>query len=119
MLDVTTPGYNAYVNVDYYVLDGSVVHLVPSRREKDNQAPPNYAATIGSLGGWVIGKPFGTEMVTLVVTPAPLFDTLRPDSEPHADYLSAMQDRLKRIAAQYGAARIAVDFLQITTRAKD
>jgi serine/threonine protein kinase len=118
-LDVTTPGYNAYVNVDYYVLDGSVVHLVPSRREKDNQAPPNYAATIGSLGGWVIGKPFGTEMVTLVVTPAPLFDALRPDSEPHADYLSAMQDRLKRIAAQYGAAHIAVDFLQITTRAKD
>ncbi|MGN6648962.1 protein kinase domain-containing protein [Trinickia sp.] len=118
VLDVKTPDYDAYVNVDYYVLDGSVVHLVPSRREPDNQAPPNYAATIGSMGEWVIGKPFGTEIVTLVITPAPLFRTLRPESESHAEYLKAMEERLKQVAAQYGAARIAVDFVQITTRGK-
>lgn len=117
VLDVTTPGYDTYVNVDYYVLDGSVVHLVPSRRAKDNQAPPNYKATIGSMGDWVIGKPFGTEMIVVVLTPAPLFDTMRPDSEPRAGYLAAMNERLKQIGEKYGPARIGVDYAQITTRA--
>ena len=38
IVDITTPGYDSYVNVDYYVLDGSVVHLVPSPRAKDSQS---------------------------------------------------------------------------------
>jgi len=117
VVDLTTPGFASYVYVDYYVLDGSVAHLVPSSREKDNQAPPNYSATIGSAGDWVIAKPFGTEMIVLLVTPAPLFDTLRPDVEPRADYLSAVDQRLKQLAAKFGAARVAVDFVQITTHA--
>ncbi|TKC81631.1 DUF4384 domain-containing protein [Trinickia terrae] len=117
VVDVTTPGFDSYVYVDYYVLDGSVVHLVPSSREKDNQAPPNYSATIGSAGDWVIGKPFGTEMIVLLITPAPLFDALRPDAEPRADYLAAVDQRLKQFAAKYGAQRVAADFTQITTHA--
>ncbi|MGC3025750.1 protein kinase domain-containing protein [Burkholderia sp. DN3021] len=117
VIDITTPGYDSYVNVDYYVLNGSVVHLVPSNRERDNQAPPNYAATIGSMGEWVIGKPFGTEMIVLLVTPAPLFDGMRPPSEPRAAYLAAIERQLKLFEAKYGEGRIAADFVQITTRA--
>lgn len=117
VIDITTPGYESYVNVDYYVLNGSVVHLVPSSRERDNQAPPNYAATIGSMGEWVIGPPFGTEMIVLLVTPAPLFDGLRPSSEPRAAYLAAIGRQLKLFEAKYGEGRIAADFIQITTHA--
>jgi len=117
VIDITTPGYDSYVNVDYYVLNGSVVHLVPSNRERDNQAPPNYAATIGSMGEWVIGKPFGTEMIVLLVTPAPLFDGMRPPSEPRAAYLAAIARQLKLFEAKYGEGRIAADFVQITTHA--
>lgn len=117
VIDITTPGYDSYVNVDYYVLNGSVVHLVPSNRERDNQAPPNYAATIGSMGEWVIGKPFGTEMIVLLVTPAPLFDGMRPPSEPRAAYLAAIERQLKLFEAKYGEGRIAADFVQITTHA--
>jgi hypothetical protein len=116
VLNITTPGYDSYVNVDYYVLDGSVVHLVPNRRQKGNQAPPNYSATIGGMGEWVIAKPLGSELIVLVVTPVPLFDKLRPDSEPRADYLRDVDARLKEIAAKYGQARIGVDFAPITTR---
>ncbi|WP_185642921.1 serine/threonine protein kinase [Burkholderia sp. Bp9140] len=117
VIDITTPGYDSYVNVDYYVLNGSVVHLVPSSRERDNQAPPNYAATIGSMGEWVIGKPFGTEMIVLLVTPAPLFDAMRPPSEPRAAYLAAIDRQLKLFQAKYGDGRIAADFIEITTHA--
>ncbi|MBN3788845.1 serine/threonine protein kinase [Burkholderia sp. Ac-20353] len=117
IIDITTPGYDSYVNVDYYVLNGSVVHLVPSNHERDNQAPPNYSATIGGMGDWVIGKPFGTEMIVLLVTPAPLFDGIRPPSEPRAAYLAAIDRQLKQFEAKYGSARIAADFVQITTHA--
>jgi serine/threonine protein kinase len=119
ILDVTTPGYESYVNVDYYVLDGSVVHLVPSRRAKANQAPPNYTATIGTLAGWTVSKPFGTELIVMLVTPVPLFDALRPESESRADYLRAVEQRLRQIAAKHGPDRITADFVQIKTRARE
>jgi hypothetical protein len=117
VVNITTPGYESYVNVDYYALDGNVVHLVPSHRAKDNQAPPHYTATIGETGEWIIGKPFGTEMLVLVVTPEALFETLRPDVEPHAAYLAALKARLKQIAEKEGAGRVGVDIARITTSA--
>ncbi|HEX7908801.1 MAG TPA: protein kinase [Paraburkholderia sp.] len=116
VVDVTTPGYDSYVNLDYYQLDGSVVHMVPSPRAKDNQAPPHYAATIGSAGDWVISKPFGSEMVVLLITPAPLFDKPRPESESRADYLRALDARLAQMGGKYGRDRIVADFAPITTK---
>ena len=116
VVGVTTPGYDSYVNIDYYQLDGSVVHMVPSSRVPDNQAPPNYAATVGSAMDWVIAKPFGTELVVLLVTPAPLFNALRPDSEARADYLRALDARLRQIADKDGTDHIMADVVQITSR---
>jgi hypothetical protein len=116
MVDVTTPGYQSYVTVEYFVLDGSVVHLLPNLRARDNLAPPHYTATIGSLGNWMIGKPFGTEMLVLLTTPVPVFDGLRPEAEPAADYLRALDQQLARIDKAHGAQSVAVDFLQIKTR---
>jgi hypothetical protein len=116
MVDVSTPDYQSYVSVDYFVLDGNVVHLLPNAAARENLAPPRYTATIGSLGNWVIGPPFGTEMLVLVTTSVPLFDSLRPDAEPGAAYLRALDERLAAIASAHGS--IAVDFLQITTHAR-
>ncbi len=116
MVDVSTPDYQSYVSVDYFVLDGNVVHLLPNAAARENLAPPRYTATIGSLGNWVIGPPFGTEMLVLVTTSVPLFDSLRPDAEPGQAYLRALDERLAAIAKSHGA--VAVDFLQITTHAR-
>jgi eukaryotic-like serine/threonine-protein kinase len=118
IVDIATPGYDSYVNLDYYQLDGRVVHLLPSQRARDNQAPAKYTATIGSLGNWVISKPFGTELLALLITPVPLFDGLRAESEPKADYLRAVEKRLEQIGSKYGPEKIAVDFVQITTKAR-
>ncbi|HYD82326.1 MAG TPA: protein kinase [Paucimonas sp.] len=116
IVDIKSPGYDSHVYVDYYVLDGNVSHLLPSVRARANQAPPHHEAVIGGLGNWVISKPFGAEMIVLLATPVPLFDGLRPDYEPGQAYLKAAQKRLGEIAAKYGPGRIAVDFVQITTR---
>lgn len=118
VVDVRTPGYDSYVNIDYYVLDGSVVHMVPGPRAKDNQAPAHYSATIGSGGDWIVSKPFGQELVVLLITPAPLFDAPRPESESRADYLRALDTRLKQLAAKYGQDHIVADFAQITSKAR-
>jgi eukaryotic-like serine/threonine-protein kinase len=121
IVDIKTPGYDSYVHVDYYSLDGAVAHLVPNVKTRANQAPPNHAAAIGSLGNWVIAKPFGAELVVLLITPVPLFDKVRPEVEPAADYLRAVEKQLAqlpRMAPKNGADRIAVDFVQITTKAR-
>jgi serine/threonine protein kinase len=115
VVQITTPPYDSWVNIDYYQLDGSVVHLLPNARLKDNQAPPNYAATIGSGGDWIVSKPFGSEMIVLLVTPAALFDSIRPGSEPRGDYLRAVEKRLADMANKFGRDKIAVDLVQIDT----
>lgn len=118
VVDITTPAFDSFVTVDYFVKDGSVVHLVPSRFSRQNQAPPNYSATIGGLGNWVIAKPFGTELIILVVAPAALFEGARPDAEAKDTYLPILKKRLDQAAEKFGSDKIAVDFVQITTRAR-
>jgi len=118
MIDVTTPGAESFITLDYYSLQANVTHLLPNPRARDSRAPPNYTATIGSLGEWGIGAPFGTELVVLVTTPVPLFATPRPVSEPSAAYLADVAKRLEQIKAQAGPGRIGVEFLQISTKAR-
>jgi len=119
VIQITTPAFKGYAYVDYFVKDGGVVHLVPSVWSRQNQTPAGYAATIGGLGNWVIGKPFGTELIALVVAPEPLFDGLRPEPESREDYLKALKSRLDEIAKAHGPDGIAVDFVQITTKARN
>jgi hypothetical protein len=118
MVDVTTPAYQSHVAVDYFVLGGTVVHLLPNSVERETLAPPGYTVTVGNLGNWMIGAPFGTEMLVLLATPVPLFDGLRPDSETAPEYLRALDSQLARISKSHGAGAIAVDFLPITTHPK-
>ena len=118
VVNITTPPYEGYVTVDYFELDGSVLHMVPSPRARANQAPANYSATIGGMGNWIVAKPFGTEMIALIVTPAPLFEAARPETEPKAAYLKALEQRLAQLGAKHGRDKVAVDLLQVTTRAR-
>jgi hypothetical protein len=66
----------------------------------------------------VVAKPFGTELVVLLITPAPLFTPPRPESETRADYLHALDTRLAQIAGKYGTDRIMADVAQINSRAR-
>ena len=114
---LTTPPFESYVNVDYYSLDGHVIHMLPSPRAAGNQAPANYAATLGDLNQWVIGAPFGTEMVAVFTTPEPMFAKLRSETEPAGDYLKALKQRLDAMDAGQ-RAKTAADFALINTRRK-
>jgi hypothetical protein len=118
VVDLKAPPFDSFATVDYYQLDGHVVHMVPSHLSPDNQIQANGSYTIGSSAGdWTVSKPFGSEMVVLVITPVALFDKLRPESESRADYLRALEARLTQIGGQYGQDRLLADFAPITTRA--
>ena len=118
VVEIKTPSYESYVNVDYYSLDGGVVHMIPGPRARDNQAPPNYAATIGDLGEWTVSEPFGEEMVAVLMTPEPLFEQLRDEYETKTAYLAAVQEQLERIAKKSGKDKITADFVMINTKPK-
>ncbi|MEA2078349.1 MAG: protein kinase [Pseudomonadota bacterium] len=118
VVEIKTPPYESYVNVDYYSLDGGVVHMIPGPRARDNQAPPNYAATIGDLGEWTVSEPFGEEMVAVLMTPEPLFDQLRDEYETNSDYLAAVREQLARITKESGKDKITADFVMINTKPK-
>jgi hypothetical protein len=118
IVDITTPPRESYVNVDYFSLDGGVVHMLPGPRASNNQAPANYKATIGDLGEWTIAKPFGNELVTLITTPRPLFDKARDEYEQNTDYLAAVRKRLDRISKESGKQSVSVDFVMINTKPK-
>ncbi len=116
VVKITTPPYDSYVNLDYYSLDGGVVHMVPGPRITANQTPPSYAATIGDLGEWTIAEPFGTELVAVLSTPKPLFDQPREEVEKGADYLTALRGRLDELDKESGRDKITAEFVMINTR---
>ena len=118
VVEISTPAYETYVNVDYFSLDGGVVHMVPGPRALDNQAPANYKATIGDLGEWTIAAPFGSEMVTVLLTPQPLFDKMREEYETREDYLADVEKQLKQMSKKPGSDKITADFVMLDTRPK-
>jgi hypothetical protein len=118
MVDVTTPAGESYMAVDAFSPDASVIHLLPNALNLDNRAPPRLRTTIGRPGDWRIGKPVGAGLlVVLVTTPAPLFWTLRRESEPSADYLASVAKSLEQIRAANAPGKIGVEFLPVATRA--
>ena len=118
MLDVTTPAGESFMAVDAFSPDAGVIHLLPNALNLDNRAPPHHRTTIGRPGDWRIGKPVGAGLlVVLVTTPAPLFRTLRRESEPSADYLAGVAKSLEQLRAANAPGRIGVEFLPVAVRA--
>jgi len=53
-----------------------------------------------------------------VLTPQPLFETLRVEIETDFEYLAAVREQLDLITKKSGKDKIAVDFVMIDTKSK-
>ena len=106
VLDLAAPDYDAYVYVDYFAADGSVIHLVPNDTVPLRLRPAKSAMRVGAPDAdeaflnITIGPPYGQEIAAAFAASAPLYDGTRPLSEPAGPYL----DFLK---TQTAAARAA------------
>jgi len=98
IVEVTAPDYPSYLQVDYFTLEGYVVHLFPNGLEKDNHLGAAARRTLGDprTGGrfWTIGPPFGRELIVAFATSKPLFASARPEAEQVPTYLNDLKKAL-------------------------
>jgi eukaryotic-like serine/threonine-protein kinase len=111
---LTMPDFPASVLLDYFVNDGTVVHLAtdPSRSAAA-QAVVSSRAQTTSGSRITVGKPYGANLVTAIASSAPLMMAKRPDREPAAAYLNDLKSALEQ--AHDRGTRLAVDALMINT----
>jgi serine/threonine protein kinase len=118
VLAYTIPSYNSYIYIDYYQLDGGVIHLFPNGTGLNKPVTAKTRHILGDIAKgqkqWQINPPFGTEMIVIIASSTPLFDRPRPELEQAKDYLSALR---KAITVKTGQGQLAADYFSITTKA--
>ena len=121
IVDATADKPLRYLYIDYYTADrATVAHVFPNVYQPNNLIQGSSL----SLGGgndttkWhaPIGPPPGTEMLTVVSTPKPLFEQPRPDYAENAEaYLSLLSHQIRGDAAESG---VAASYCFVTTQDK-
>jgi hypothetical protein len=119
VVNLAAPDYDSYIYVDYFALDGSVIHLLPQADRPRNLVPPGQSITLGditSVKQWTIAPPFGTEFLVVLATPEPIFESVRNEVERQDEYLQALGRNLDRIAVPENDEKIIADMFFITTK---
>lgn len=92
--------YPVEVRIDYFMLDGSVLHMWPNPDLPKARIMPgktelfNRRDTQGR--GWEVAGPFGTEFIAVIATPKPLDLGVRQQIEDAGDYMRDLQAALNR-----------------------
>ncbi len=121
------PDFRGYLRVDYVTHDGAVMHLYPQVADPSQRitADPQHAFAAGTtvkLGRpspghpeWLVGEPYGTDMIIAVASSRPLFSQSRPSNvESASAYLAALQsavDTARRSGDRLAGSAITVDTL--------
>src|SRR5262249_18043999 len=121
-IEVRAPPYPVDLRIDYFSLDGQVLHLWPNSAEPTTKLAAGGARVFekGPNGDpWSAGgAPFGTELIPAIATPGPIdIGRSRPLVEPAADYLRDLRRGLDRIAAPSRTPKAAASLL-VKTSAK-
>lgn len=104
--DLTAPDYPAYLYVDYFDAAGNVIHLSPNEVVPLEQATPKSALIVGARAAGepglliTVGPPYGQEIAVAFAASTPLYQGLRPLSEPAAPYLAFLKERVSNVRAQ-------------------
>lgn len=97
-VEVKAPGPALILQVDYFMVDGTVVHLLPNPLETSGKVAAGKTRRLGDpmAGGryWTVGPPFGVELIMVVATETPLFATPRLEAESASAYLADLKAAL-------------------------
>ena len=106
VLDLAAPDYDAYLYVDFFDADGNVIHLVPNDTVPLKLRPAKTAIRVGASNAGepflniTIGPPYGQEIAAAFAASAPLYDGLRPLSEPAGPYLDWLKTKVAAARAK-------------------
>jgi hypothetical protein len=113
------PEKNAYLQVDYYQVDGKVVHLLPNVGE-NNFVEGGKPYIIGkSKSGkykFVVGAPFGEELLVVLASQNPIKVVTQKIVEPANPYIQRLARSLR---AQKTTAEMAGAHYIILTKARE
>ncbi len=116
IINVAGAEFDAYTRVDYFTLEGYVVHLLPNGLERDNRLATGATRQLGrpDHGGrfWTIGPPFGKELIVVTASATPLFPQPRAEAELAADYLAALDEAINAQADAEPRTVAAALFIQ-------
>jgi uncharacterized protein YneF (UPF0154 family) len=100
-----SPEFAAYVYVDFFDVNGQVLHLRPNKWEAVELHPPNSPLAIGGDRGGrsavrlIVQPPFGQELVVAYASSLPLYEGLREPIEPAGPYLAWLRTRIAEVRA--------------------
>ncbi len=118
-LTVRPPSFASFIYIDYFLLDGTVAHILPNNIEKDNAREAKDTFKIGEkdLGQreWIVSPPFGTEMISVIASSEPLFNPARNEIDSTNDYLPALQEAIQRVR---GNGQVRAEAIFVTTQSK-
>ncbi|WP_165978793.1 DUF4384 domain-containing protein, partial [Antarcticimicrobium luteum] len=104
--DLTAPDYPAWIYVDYFDAAGGVLHLVPNVHVPLRRSQAQNALRIGAQSDsdeglrLLIGPPYGQEIAVAFAASEPLYDGLRPLTEPAEPYLVWLKGRVAEARAR-------------------
>ncbi|RVT98789.1 serine/threonine protein kinase [Rhodovarius crocodyli] len=113
-LSITGPEAGGVVNLWFVMHDGKALRLLtdmrmaPGQRAAMSETAPNFP--------WVIGPPYGLEMVMMVVTEQPLFTEQRPFEESIDQLSAALGPALQAARARNGRVSARVTTVETLAR---
>ncbi|MEI8394522.1 MAG: serine/threonine-protein kinase [Rhodospirillaceae bacterium] len=100
IVTVEAPQFIPFLQIDYFTLDGQVLHLLPNPLERDGRLPPSGRRTVGDPANngrfWVVGAPFGVELIIVIASNQPLFARPHPEVEVAGKYLTDLAAALDK-----------------------
>ncbi len=121
-ITVKAPEYDGYVYLDYYQIDGNVVHVLPDPDTGEAKISLGRQITVGTPESGVtyeVFPPFGRELLVLYASPEPLFDQARNEFEDGIYYLKILRQRLEAKLPGEKRRSLAVAYQPIQTFSKD
>jgi Papain family cysteine protease/Domain of unknown function (DUF4384) len=97
-VDLKSPSKSTYVYLSYFSADQTVTTLVQPQGIIPQQTPPRSRLVYGDggkdHGTFIVGPPFGNEMIVAITSASPLFDGQLGERLSERDYLSALRKAL-------------------------
>lgn len=120
--DLTAPDYPAFLYVDYFDAAGDVIHLSPNATVPLTLTSPKSALRVGAKTPRdpglqvLVGPPYGQEIAVAFAASTPLYEGLRPLSEPAQDYLTFLRQRVTTKRKQHSGFKGEWVYFLIETR---